>query len=313
MQNPMFIIFGAVIVVIILQVLTVIITKYFVGGIKREIEGLKHIFQQENLSQINCIKCEVEEPNEERECSSVEDIPVTEKAEPFDFIKSYDPSHFLNFIQGEHPQTIALILSYLDPSKASIILSELPHNVQADVSRRIAEMHRVNTKVLSIIERVIKRKFEHFANDFSFSVRGGIDSVVDILHLVDRGTEKIIIEALEEEDPELAEEIKKRMFVFEDIILLDDRAIQKVLRETDGQILCQALKGVEKDVQDKIFRNCSERAAALLKEDMNFMGPIRLSDVEDAQQTIINIIRKLEDSGEIRVNRLEEQMPTWTE
>ena len=225
---------------------------------------------------------------------------------PFDFIRRTDPSHLLNFIQGEHPQTIALILAYLDPQKSAQILAELPHNVQADVARRIAEMKRTSPDVLREVERVLERKLSTLASE-DFTQAGGIDTVVEILNNVDRGTEKIIIEALEEEDPELAEEIKKRMFVFEDIVLLDDRSIQKVLREVDSQELAKALKGVDSEVQEKIFRNMSKRAASLLSEDMDFMGPIRLRDVEESQQKIVNIIRKLEDAGEIVVARTGEE------
>ncbi|ASV12913.1 flagellar motor switch protein FliG [Leptospira santarosai] len=221
---------------------------------------------------------------------------------PFDFIRRTDPQHLLNFIQNEHPQTIALILSYLDPQKASNILSNLPHTIQAEVAKRIATMDRVSPDVLREVERVLERKLSTLASE-DYTSAGGIDSVVEILNLVDRGTEKTIIEALEEEDPELAEEIKKRMFVFEDIVLLDDRAIQKVMREVDNSDLAKALKSVDSEVQEKIFKNMSKRAANLLREDMDFMGPIRIKDVEDAQQKIVNIIRKLEDAGEIVVAR----------
>ncbi|WP_410504019.1 flagellar motor switch protein FliG [Leptospira interrogans] len=221
---------------------------------------------------------------------------------PFDFIRRTDPQHLLNFIQNEHPQTIALILSYLDPQKASNILSNLPHTIQAKVAKRIATMDRVSPDVLREVERVLERKLSTLASE-DYTSAGGIDSVVEILNLVDRGTEKTIIEALEEEDPELAEEIKKRMFVFEDIVLLDDRAIQKVMREVDNSDLAKALKSVDTEVQEKIFKNMSKRAANLLREDMDFMGPIRIKDVEDAQQKIVNIIRKLEDAGEIVVAR----------
>ena len=225
---------------------------------------------------------------------------------PFDFIRRTDPSHLLNFIQGEHPQTIALILAYLDPQKAALILSGLGHTVQADVARRIAIMDRTSPDVLREVERVLERKLSTLASE-DFTSAGGIDSIVEVLNNVDRGTEKIIIEALEEEDPELAEEIKKRMFVFEDIVLLDDRSIQKVLREVDPQDLAKALKGVDAEVQEKIFRNMSKRASSLLREDMDFMGPVRLRDVEESQQKIVNIIRKLEDAGDIIVARAGEE------
>ncbi|MDR0669126.1 MAG: flagellar motor switch protein FliG [Treponema sp.] len=221
---------------------------------------------------------------------------------PFDFIRRTDPAHLLNFIQQEHPQTIALILAYLEPNKASVILQNLPNEVQSDVSRRIATMDRTSPEVLREVERVLEKKLSTLSSE-DYTTAGGVDSIVEILNLVDRASEKQIIEALEDEDPELAEEIKKRMFVFEDIVMLDDRAIQKVLREVDSQELAKALKSVDTEVQDKIFRNMSKRAAGMLKEDMEYMGPVRLKDVEESQQKIVSIIRHLEDTGEIVVAR----------
>lgn len=221
---------------------------------------------------------------------------------PFDFIRRTDPTHLLNFIQQEHPQTIALILAYLEPNKASVILSSLPHDIQSDVAKRIATMDRTSPEVLREVERVLEKKLSTLSSE-DYTAAGGVESIVEILNLVDRSTEKTIIESLEEEDPELAEEIKKRMFVFEDIVMLDDRAIQKVLREVDTSELAKALKSVDTEVQDKIYRNMSKRAATLLKEDMEYMGPIRMKDVEEAQQKIVSIIRKLEEQGEIVVAR----------
>jgi flagellar motor switch protein FliG len=221
---------------------------------------------------------------------------------PFDFIRRTDPAHLLNFIQQEHPQTIALILAYLEPNKSSIILQNLPHEVQSDVARRIATMDRTSPEVLREVERVLEKKLSTLSSE-DYTTAGGVESIVEILNLVDRASEKQIIEALEDEDPELAEEIKKRMFVFEDIVMLDDRAIQKVMREVDSQELAKALKSVDTEVQDKIFRNMSKRAAGMLKEDMEYMGPVRLKDVEEAQQKIVSIIRHLEDTGEIVVAR----------
>ncbi|MDH5680618.1 MAG: flagellar motor switch protein FliG [Spirochaetota bacterium] len=224
------------------------------------------------------------------------------QSRPFDFVRRTDPAHLLNFIQSEHPQTIALILAYLEPQKSSLIISALPQEIQADVAKRIATMDRTSPDVLREVERVLERKLSTLASE-DYTSAGGIDTIVEVLNLVDRGTERNIIEDLEDEDPELAEEIKKRMFVFEDIVLLDDRSIQKVLREVDGQELARALKAVDSEVQDKIFRNMSKRASSLLKEDMEFMGPIRLKDVEESQQKIVGIIRKLEEQGEIVVAR----------
>lgn len=221
---------------------------------------------------------------------------------PFDFIRRTDPTHLLNFIQQEHPQTIALILAYLEPQKASIILGSLPHETQSDVAKRIATMDRTSPEVLREVERVLEKKLSTLSSE-DYTAAGGVESIVEILNLVDRSTEKGIIEQLEEEDPELAEEIKKRMFVFEDIVMLDDRAIQKVMREVDTSELAKALKSVDTEVQDKIFRNMSKRASTLLKEDMEYMGPIRMKDVEESQQKIVAIIRKLEEQGDIVVAR----------
>ncbi len=221
---------------------------------------------------------------------------------PFDFIRNADPSQLLNFIQGEHPQTIALILSYLQPQISSQILTHLPEEIQANVAKRIAQMDRTSPDIIRDIERVLERKLSSLVNE-EYTSAGGVDAIVEVINLVDRGTEKSIIEALEEDDPELAEEIKKRMFVFEDVTLLSDRDIQQVLREVDSKELALALKAVDDAVKDKIFANMSRRAAAMLAEDMEFMGPVRLRDVEDAQQRIVNVIRKLEDAGDIVIAR----------
>ncbi|MBO4404591.1 MAG: flagellar motor switch protein FliG, partial [Treponema sp.] len=182
---------------------------------------------------------------------------------PFDFIRRTDPAHLLNFVQQEYPQTIALILAYLDPQKAATILQNLPAEIQPEVSKRLATMDRTSPDVLREVERVLEKKLSTLSSE-DYTAAGGVDSIVEILNLVDRSSEKAIIETLEEDDPELAEEIKKRMFVFEDIVMLDDRAIQKVLREVDTQELSKALKSVDTEVQDKIFRNMSKRAASML-------------------------------------------------
>lgn len=221
---------------------------------------------------------------------------------PFDFIRRTDPAHLLNFIQQEYPQTIALILAYLEPSKAAVILQNLQPDIQPEVSKRLATMDRTSPDVLREVERVLEKKLSTLSSE-DYTSAGGVDSIVEILNLVDRSSEKAIIETLEEDDPELAEEIKKRMFVFEDIVMLDDRAIQRVLREVDQQELAKALKSVDTEVQDKIFRNMSKRASSMLKEDMEFMGPVRLKDVEESQQKIVSTIRRLEDSGEIVIAR----------
>ncbi|MGL4367960.1 MAG: flagellar motor switch protein FliG [Brevinemataceae bacterium] len=224
------------------------------------------------------------------------------QTKPFDFIRRTDPAHLVNFIQNEHPQTIALILSYLEPNKASLILSSLNTDLQADIMRRIANMDRTSPEILREVERVLERKLSTLSSE-DFTSAGGIDTVVAIINNADRATERNIIETLEEDDPDLAEEIKKKMFVFEDIITLDDRSIQKVLRSIDNNDLSKALKSVDSEVQDKIFRNMSKRAAQMLKDDMEFMGPVRLKEVEESQQKIVSIIRKFEEQGEIVISR----------
>ena len=221
---------------------------------------------------------------------------------PFDFIRRTDPAHLLNFIQQEYPQTIALILAYLEPGKAAVILQNLPEDMQAEVSKRLATMDRTSPEVLREVERVLEKKLSTLSSE-DYTAAGGVEAIVEILNLVDRSSDKSIIESLEEDDPDLAEEIKKRMFVFEDIVMLDNRAIQKVLRDVDQQELAKALKSVDTEVQDKIFGNMSKRAASMLKEDMEFMGPVRLKDVEESQQKIVSIIRRLEDSGDIVIAR----------
>lgn len=228
------------------------------------------------------------------------------KKKPFEAIKRSDPQHLFNFIQQEYPQTIALILSYLPSKKAASILASLPPEQQSDVSRRIATMDRTSPEVVHEVERVLEKKLSSL-NVEDFSLTGGIGSIVEILNLTDRTTERSIIENLETEDPELAEEIKKRMFVFEDIVLLDDRSVQQVLREVDTQDLGKALRSMDSDVQDKIFHNMSKRAATLLQEDMEFMGPVRRKDVEEAQQKIVGVIRRLEEKGDIVIARSGEE------
>lgn len=221
---------------------------------------------------------------------------------PFEFVRKTDASQLLNFIQDEHPQTIALILSYLSSTQSSAIISSLSPDKQADVAKRIAQMDRTSPDVIKEVEKILERKLSSLVNQ-DYTIVGGVDSIVDILNTVDRGTEKHIMETLEIEEPELADEIRKKMFVFEDILSLDDKSIQRVLREVDNNELAIALKGSNEEVQTAIFNNLSKRLATMIKEDMDFMGPVRMKDVEDSQQKIVNIIRKLEDAGEIIISR----------
>ena len=221
---------------------------------------------------------------------------------PFEFIRKTDASQLLNFIQDEHPQTIALILSYLSSNQAATIIAALAPEKQADVAKRIAQMDRTSPDVIKEVEKVLEQKLSSLVNQ-DYTIVGGVDSIVEILNTVDRGTEKHIMESLEIEEPELADEIRRKMFVFEDILSLDDKSIQRVLREVDNNELAVALKSANEEVQTVIFKNLSKRLATMIKEDMDFMGPVRLKDVEEAQQKIVNIIRKLEDSGEIIISR----------
>ena len=221
---------------------------------------------------------------------------------PFEFVRKTDATQLINFIQDEHPQTIALILSYLAPQQASQVVSALTPERQADVARRIATMDRTSPDVVKEVEKVLESKLASLVNQ-DYTIIGGVDAVVEILNSVDRGTERHIMETLELESPELAEEIRKKMFVFEDILLLDDRAIHRVLRDVENNDLSVALKNANEDVKNAIFNNVSKRLAVMIKEDMDFMGPVRVTDVEEAQQKIVNIIRKLEDAGEIVISR----------
>ncbi|BAC13512.1 flagellar motor switch protein FliG [Oceanobacillus iheyensis] len=221
---------------------------------------------------------------------------------PFDFARKADPQQVLNFIQGEHPQTIALILSYLDPEQGGQILSSLPQELQADVARRIATMDSTSPEIINQIEQVLEKNISSSVTE-DYTQTGGIQAVVEVLNGVDRSTERTILDALEIQDPDLAEEIKKRMFVFEDIVILDNRAIQRVVREVDNEDLRLALKVASEEVKDIVFQNMSERMAQTFKEEMEFMGPVRLRDVEEAQTRIVGLIRRLEDIGEIVIAR----------
>ena len=239
---------------------------------------------------------------EEKAKNVIGKLTASLQVRPFEFIRKTDPSQLLNFIQDEHPQTIALILSYLPPSQSSLVISSLPPEKQADVAKRIAQMDRTSPDVIKQVEKVLERKLSSLVNQ-DYTIVGGVDAIVSILNSVDRGTEKHIMETLEVEEPELADEIRKKMFVFEDILSLDDRAIQRVLRDVDNSDLALALKGATEEVQNIILNNLSSRLAVMIKEDMEFMGPVRMKDVEEAQQKIVNIIRKLEDSAEIVIAR----------
>lgn len=232
----------------------------------------------------------------------IERLTSSLQVRPFEFMRGTDPGQVINFIQNEHPQTIALILAYLPPDQASLILSSLPSEKQADIARRVAVMEATSPEVIKDIEKILERKLSSVMTQ-DYTQAGGIESVVEVLHNVDRATEKTIIETLETQDPELAEEIKKRLFVFDDIIHLDDRSIQRVIREVEQKDLTMSLKVAGDEVKERLFNNMSKRMSQLIQEEMDYMGPVRLRDVEEAQQKIVNVIRNLEESGEIIIAR----------
>lgn len=217
---------------------------------------------------------------------------------PFAFLQKAESEHLLTFIQDEHPQTIALIVSHLPYHKASEILGGLPAQKQIEVVKRIANMEQTNPEVIREVEAGLETRLSTMLSQ-RMEKAGGVDTVAEVLNLVDRATEKGILEGLETDDPDLAESIRRLMFVFDDIMLVNDKGIQAVLKEVDNDELSLALKTASDEMKDKIFNNMSERAAELIKEDMEFMGPVRVSDVEQAQQRIVDIVRRLEEAGEI--------------
>lgn len=221
---------------------------------------------------------------------------------PFDYIKRTDPQQLLNFIQSEHPQTIALILAHLNPEHAATILGALPLEVQVDVATRIAILDRAAPDVVMEIERVLERRISAIFTQ-EFTAAGGVRSLAEVLNRADRSTEKAIMEKLEESNPTLAEEVKRLMFVFDDLIVLDNRTVQQILREVDAKDLALALKGAKEEVKEHLLKNMSNRAKAMIIEDMEVMGPVRLKNAEEAQQKIINVVRQLEEQGEIVVAR----------
>jgi flagellar motor switch protein FliG len=233
----------------------------------------------------------------------IQRLTASLQVRPFEFIRSTDPGQLLTFIQGEHSQTIALILAFLQPEQAGTILTALPPEKQVDVTKRLALMEYTSPEVIQEVERVLEAKLSALAGQDSTQV-GGVEALVEVLNQVDRATEKTILENLEEQEPELAEEIKRRLFTFEDIVQLDNKAVMRILREIDlTKDLPLALKVASEEVKNKIFINMSKRAVETLQEEMDYLGPVRLRDVEEAQQRIVNTIRKLEEVGEIIIAR----------
>ena len=217
---------------------------------------------------------------------------------PFSFLQRAESENLLTFIQDEHPQTISLILCHLPHHKAAEILSGLPMQKQIEVIKRVANMEQTNPEVIREVERGLESRLSNMLSQ-SMEKAGGVETVAEMLNLADRATEKSIMEGLEAEDPDLVESIRRLMFVFEDIMQVNDKGIQSVLKEIENDELALSLKTASVELQDKIFKNMSERAASMIKEDMVFMGPVRVSDVEAAQQRIVDIVRRLEEAGDV--------------
>jgi flagellar motor switch protein FliG len=232
----------------------------------------------------------------------LERLVATLQTNPFDFFNKADPAQLATSFQNENPQLVALVLAYLKADQSANVLGMLPPEMQAEVATRIASMDRTNPEVLREVERILENKFSSVVMA-DFSAAGGIESLAEILNRSDRTTEKAILDGLEMKDPELAEQVRELMFVFEDVIHLDDKSIQRVLREVDTKDLAMSLKGSNEDVKEKVLKNMSERAAALLVDDMEYMGPVRAKDVQEKQTYIVGIIRALEAAGEIQISR----------
>jgi flagellar motor switch protein FliG len=230
-------------------------------------------------------------------------LGVTLVAAPFEFLRRTDTRQVLSYLQDEHPQTIALVLAHMGPDAAAMVLSALPEEEQRDVAQRIATMDRTSPEVIEQVEAILEKKLSTVIQQADFTSAGGIQSLVDILNRSDRATERLILEGLEKNNPELADDVRNRMFIFEDITTLDDRSVQLVLRQVDAKELAIALKGVDQKVRDKIMTNMSERAAANLAEEINLLGPVKLKTVEEAQAAVVRVIRVLEEAGQIVMSR----------
>jgi len=222
---------------------------------------------------------------------------------PFEFLRKADSRQVLSFLQDEHPGTISLVLAYMPPDSAAMVMSALSESLQKEVALRLATMERTSPEVIDDIEAVLERKLSSVLAPTELTAAGGVQSLVDIINRADRATERLILEGLEQDNEELADEVRQRMFVFEDIEQLDDRSIQLILRQVDGKDLAVALKGVRAQVKDKITSNMSQRAAANMLEEIELLGPVRLSTVEEAQGSIVRIIRALEESGQLVLTR----------
>jgi flagellar motor switch protein FliG len=238
--------------------------------------------------------------------ATLDNVRQSIEALPFGFLQKVDSQNLLTFIIDEHPQTIALILSHVPPSQAADIISGLPADRQLAVIRRIASMGQTSPEIIQEVERGLEKRMASVMSQ-QFENAGGVASVAEMLNVIDRATERSLLENLAQEDPDLVEEIRRLMFVFEDITKLSDRDIQTLLKNVESSQWAMALKGASEELKDKILNNMSKRASDLLKEEMDYLGPVRLSAVEQTQQQIVDVIRRLEDAGEITTHGDEEE------
>jgi flagellar motor switch protein FliG len=239
----------------------------------------------------------------ERAAGVMERLATSMQGQPFEFLQFAEPRQVVSLLSGEHPQTIALVMAHMRPDHASAIITGLPPGTQAEVAHRIALMERASPDVVAVVAENLQRKASAVLTPQEMSAVGGVQPLVEIINRTDPTTEKLILEGLEARDSALAEEVRSRMFVFADIVLLEERAIQLVLRGVETSTLATALKGVGEEVRDKIMRNLSERARENLDEEMDLLGPVRLSMVEDARASVVQVIRRLEESGQIVIRR----------
>lgn len=240
---------------------------------------------------------------EERAAEILDNLRMSLAQEPFEFLRKTDPRQVLNFLSGEHPQTVALVLAHMPPDQSSIVLGGLDEEMQTDVSIRIAKLEPTAPEVIAQMESVLERRFGASLHQSKANKADGVQTLINILNRSDRATERSIFDGLEAKEGSLAEHVRSRMFVFEDIVSLDDRAIQLILRQVDSKELATALKGVRDEVKAKISSNMSERAATTLDEEIALLGPVRMKTVEDAQGAVVRSIRSLEESGQIMVSR----------
>lgn len=259
-----------------------------------------------NVGGLEVAKALVEKALGKAAGATLESVRQAIETLPFGFLQKVDTQNLVTFLMDEHPQTIALVLAHLNPTQAATILSALPPDRRVAVIRRIAYMNQTSPEIIKDVEDALASRVANLMNQH-FEKAGGVDAVAEILNVVDRATERTILEYIGQDDPELVEQIRRRMFVFDDIVKLSDREIQTILKHVESSQWATALKGASDELKQKILNNMSKRAAALLLEEIEYLGPVRASVVEQVQQQIVDTIRKLEEAGEISLHRQQEE------